>query len=205
MSAPACPRCAHSVGPFGVQDAGCMFCRDKNRQINASVRAGRYTGTTATLLRAFKYHGRDELDDVFGRILFDALQLADWTGTVDALVIVPTHWRHSLRRAYYAPALLARNLSRRTKIPIAPILRRVTGGPHQFNVPHSERAANIRGKFSTIPGVHIDGATLCLIDDVSTTGATLDECARVLRRTGAAAVFAAVATRVDADRITDDV
>lgn len=181
-----------------------MFCRDKNRQIDGSVRAGPYLGTTATLLRAFKYHGRDEIDDVFGGVLVDALQLAEWFGAIDAFVIVSTHWRHSLRRPYYAPTLLARNLSRRTRIPIAPILRRIAGGPHQFNVPHSERAANIRGKFSMVPGVRLNGATLCLVDDVSTTGATLDECARVLRRAGAAAVFAAVAARVDAGRIPDD-
>ena len=151
----------------------------------------------ASLNRAFKYGGRDELDVYLGGLLAEVIELADWSDAVDALVYVPTYWRHSIGRTFYAPKVVARVVSRLTGIPSAPVLRRVAGGPHQFNVPRSKRAANVRGKFAMICGAGVEGANLCLLDDVSTTGATLDECARILRKAGARAVYGAVIGKVD--------
>jgi len=153
----------------------------------------------AKLVQAFKYGGRDDLAEVLGRYLADAIGVAEWGETVHAVLCVPTHWRHSLGRRFYAPQMLLRVVSRHTAIPRGPVLRRAQAGPHQFDVPRSQRAANIRGKFAMIAGASVTGARLCVIDDVSTTGATLNECARVLKRAGAAAVFGAVVAKVDTD------
>lgn len=149
------------------------------------------------MVKAFKYEGRDLLDDFLGRLMVDALTACAWAGGVDAVVCVPSHWSHRVRVPLYAPKLLARIVSRRAGIPRVTVLRRTAGGPHQMDVPRSARPANIRGKFAMIPGTRLAGATLCVLDDVSTTGATLNECAKVLKRAGAKAVYGLVFAKVD--------
>ncbi len=161
------------------------------------VRIGPYKGIVGTLLRAFKYSGREELDQLLGGQLVEGMQASSWFNSIDVLTIVPTHWRHALGRSFYPPRALLAVVRRRTSIPVVPLLRRIEAGPHQFDVPIEKRRQNIRGKFRVITGTKLDGAKICLIDDVSTTGATLNECARVLKKEGAAQVFAAVICRVD--------
>ncbi|MEE9293912.1 MAG: double zinc ribbon domain-containing protein [Phycisphaerae bacterium] len=197
MAEPACPRCARRVGPFGVRDGRCLACRRRRSTVEGTVRVGPYREELSALVRAFKYGGRDELDRYLAGLLADAITLAPWCEKVDALVYVPTHWTHSLGRRYYAPGILTRITSRLAGIPTAIVLRRVEGGPHQMEVPPSERRKNIRGKFAMIRGASVAGARICLIDDVSTTGATLNECGRMLKEAQADAVYAAVICKVD--------
>ncbi len=197
MAEPACPRCAHTVGPFGIHDGRCFACRDLRPRLDNLVRVAAYRDEMAPLIRKFKFSGRDELDHHLGGLLAEVIQLATWSESTDALIYVPTHWTHSFGRVHYVPKVLARVVSRFSGIPTATVFRRVAGGPHQFDVPRTERRRNIRGKFAMIPGAAVEGARICLIDDVSTTGATLNECARVLKSAGALAVTAAVIGKVD--------
>lgn len=200
MARPACPRCAHSIGPYGFQEGRCHACRNKRPHLDNLVRIGPYDDATASIVRAFKYGGRDELDIYLGELLGEVIELADWFESADAMVYVPTHWRHSIGRKFYAPRVLARATSRVVGIPLVSLLRRTEGGPHQFDVPRTKRSENIRGKFAMRRGAGVQGARICLIDDVSTTGATLNECARILKEAGASAVYGGVIAKVSADR-----
>jgi len=199
MARPACPRCGHSIGPYGLQDRRCHTCRHSRPPLDALVRISPYGDATASIVRAFKYGGRDELDIFLADLLADVIGLADWYESVDAMVYVPTHWRHAFGRKFYAARVLAEATSRAAGIPLVRLLRRTQGGPHQFDVPRTQRLANIRGKFAILRGVRVNGARVCLIDDVSTTGATLNECARTLKKAGAAAVYGAVIAKVNTD------
>ncbi len=198
MATPACPRCAQSVAPFGVQNGSCKFCRDLRSPLDRIVRLAPYEGLFADLVRAFKYRGREELDRFFGDSLADATQAAGVSEGVDALVAVPTCWQHEWRRRLYVPDLIARHVGARLEIRVLPLLSR-RHGRHQVGLPASERPANVRGVFHVTPGAEVRDATLCVIDDVSTTGATLTECARVLRRAGAQRVYGAVLARATPD------
>lgn len=204
MARPACPRCAHSIGPYGFQDGRCHACRDTRPRLDNLVRIGPYDDATASIVRAFKYGGRDELDIHLGELLAEVIGLADWFESADAMVYVPTHWLHSIGRKFYAPRVLARATSRAVGIPLVPLLRRTKGGPHQFDVPRPKRKENIRGKFAMLRGARVQGARICLIDDVSTTGSTLNECARILKEAGASAVYGAVIAKVNTDRETSE-
>lgn len=199
MAQPACPRCGHSIGPYGLQNGRCHACRHSRPHLDALVRIGPYGDATASIVRAFKYGGRDELDIYLAELLAEVIGLADWFESADAMVYVPTHWRHAMGRKFYAPRVLARSASRSVGIPLVPLLRRTRGGPHQFDVPRTQRSANIRGKFAMLRGARVQGARICLVDDVSTTGATLNECARTLKQAGAAAVYGAVIAKVNTD------
>ncbi len=144
------------------------------------------------LLRSYKYHAREELGHTLGGWLADVVSKAPWVDHVEAIVSVPTHWTHRLTRPLYAADAIAAVVARHTGLPHVPVLRRVRGGKHQIGLNFAERVANVRGVFAIRRRVTLHSARLLLIDDVKTTGATLNECARVLREGGAEKIYAAV-------------
>ena len=195
---PACPTCGHRLGIYGLDEQyRCIACRDRELRCDGVARFAPYEGMVRELLLGFKFRGRDGLDAVIGGLVAEAVQAAGWFKHVDALVVVPTHWRHDWGRPIYAAGVIGAILRKRTGLRAVRVMRRVAAGPHQYELPREQRAENIRGKFAMIPGGRVRGARLCLVDDVSTTGATLNECAGVLKRAGARRVFAAVFAKVD--------
>ena len=117
----------------------------------------------------------------------------------DALVPVPLHWRRLWARRFNQSAMLAAAVSRQTGVPVAAdALKRVKPTAQQVGLSRTERAANVQGAFR-VPGdgkVAVTGRRLVLIDDVLTSGATVDGCARALLRAGAANVDVLVFARV---------
>jgi ComF family protein len=110
----------------------------------------------------------------------------------DAAVPVPLHRRRLRTRGFNQAAELARHL----RLPLCHALRRVRATPSQTDLPAAERHANVRNAFALARRVDVRGKCLVLVDDVSTTGATLEACARVLRDAGAREVRAVIAARV---------
>lgn len=153
-----------------------------------------YRGVIERLVQRFKFHG----DLAAGRLLADlmARRLADLGAPrPDLLVPVPLHPRRSWQRGYNQAALLCRDLSRHCGgLPWLEALRRVRATAVQSELPAERRGANVRGAFEL---AHLPGPprTVALVDDVMTTGATLDECARVLRSAGVERVEVWVAAR----------
>jgi len=193
---PACPTCAGAVAPYEVSNGRCSECRRHPTRLQGTVRVGPYGRALGQLLRAYKFHGRAEMEPVLGRWLAQVVQRADWFARIEAVVSVPTHWKHRLTRPLYAAEVLASIVAKRTGLPHPPILRRVRAGPHQIGLGYTARAQNVRGAFAMRKGVVLRAARLLLIDDVKTTGATLDECTKVLRKGGAAEVYGAVVVKV---------
>ncbi len=156
------------------------------------MRVGRYDGTLGQLIKAYKYHDRVELEPLLGGWLEAAIVEAPWFSRVEAVVSVPTHWKHRIGRPFYAADALAYYIAHISSLPHLPLLRRTRAGPHQIGLSFAERADNVRGAFALRRGVSLRDACLLLIDDVKTTGATIKECAKVLRHGGASEVYAAV-------------
>lgn len=198
--APACPTCAATVAPYEVSNGRCASCRNRRLPVQGTARVGPYAGHLGHLVRSYKYRAREELEPILGDWLAQVVSRASWLDRVEAVVSVPTHWRHRLSRPLYAADALASVVARQTGLPHPPILRRVRAGRHQIGLNVAERARNVRGAFAVRRGVTLHGARLLLIDDVKTTGATINECAKALRRAGAAEVYAAVVVTVLWDR-----
>jgi ComF family protein len=120
----------------------------------------------------------------------------------DALVPVPLHWRRLWARRFNQSAALAKVISQASGIPVlGNALKRVKPTVQQVGLTASERALNVQGAFAVPDRSSVAGRTLILIDDVLTSGATIDACARALNRAGAAAVDVLVFARVvDAGR-----
>jgi ComF family protein len=202
LSGEYCPRCGKSSPPFGRRASGCGACPDKRPPYDGVIRVGAYTGQYAALLRSFKYGGHEELDRFLAGQLAVRVARSEVYEDFDAIVAVPTCWRHRLRRRFHPAEVIARLLANRTGIPLAKSLVRLGGGPHQVGQSKTAREANVRGKFRIAHGRDVRGARLCLVDDVMTTGATVSECARVLKRAGAAYVQVAVLARAGDDPVT---
>jgi ComF family protein len=121
-----------------------------------------------------------------------ALQGADFHKHIEFFVPVPLHWSRRLVRGYNQSLILAKRL----KHPTAKIstdlvrIRRTKSQPAMASP--SARARNVAGAFAVRKGHNLTGRSICLVDDIKTTGATLNECARMLKEAGAAKVFALV-------------
>jgi ComF family protein len=159
--------------------------------------AVRYDDIARTLVHALKYGDRLDLAPTMGGWMARAGRelLVD----ADALVPVPLHWRRLWARRFNQSALLAKAISQASGVPIAETaLKRVKATAQQVGLSQSERAENVQGAFRTPPEgkAEVVGRRLVLIDDVLTSGATADACARALLRGGAKSVDVVVFARV---------
>jgi ComF family protein len=167
------------------------------RRARAAVR---YDDVARTLVHALKYHDRTDLAPTMGRWMTRAgSELLD---EADVLVPVPLHWRRAWGRRYNQSGALAREIGRQSGAKVATeALRRVRPTEQQIGLSRAQRAANVQGAFKVAPdrAADIQGRRVVLIDDVLTSGATTDACARALLRAKAAEVDVLVFARVVAD------
>ena len=159
--------------------------------------AVRYDDIARKLVHALKYGDRLDLAPTMGRWMARAGRelLAD----TDAIVAVPLHWRRQWARRFNQSALLAEIIAKASGRTVAHgALKRVKATPQQVGLDKSERAHNVQGAFR-VPAhgrAEVAGRKLVLVDDVLTSGATVDACARALLRAGAASVDVLVFARV---------
>ena len=164
------------------------------RRARAAVR---YGDVASTLVHGLKYGDRLDLAPLMGRWMANAGR--DLLAEADAMVPVPLHWRRHWARRFNQAEALAGIIFKASGVAVAPAaLNRVKTTPQQVGLSQSERALNVQGAFRVPPtGLgEVAGRRLLLVDDVLTTGSTLDACARALLRAGAAEVNVLVFARV---------
>jgi ComF family protein len=164
---------------------------------NRARAAVRFEDVSRALVHGFKYGDRLDLAPLMGHWMARAGHelLAD----ADALVPVPLHWRRLWGRRFNQSGALAKEISKRSGIAIVhTALRRVKATQQQVGLSHAERATNVQGAFRVDAAARpkVAGRRLILIDDVLTSGATVDAGARALLRAGAANVDVLVFARV---------
>ena len=159
--------------------------------------AVRYDDVARTLVHSLKYQDRTDLAPAMGRWMARAgCELLD---EADMLVPVPLHWRRAWRRRYNQSGALARVIERQTGVRVnGDVLRRVRATEQQIGLSRAQRATNVQGAFqvSTDGQSEVQGRRIVLIDDVLTSGATVDACARALLRAKASQVDVLVFARV---------
>jgi len=159
--------------------------------------AVRYDDVARALVRQFKYGDRLDLAPMMGRWMVRAgRELLDGA---DGLVPVPLHWRRLWARRFNQSAALAGEIARIGGVPVVHgALERVRATPQQVGLSREQRAENVQGAFRVAPErkAEVGGRRLILIDDVLTSGATVDTCARALLRAGASHVDVLVFARV---------
>jgi ComF family protein len=199
LTPPCCARCGDALASGRSASPFCPRCLRDPPLFTGARSAGQYHGSLRNIIHAFKYGRRRVLADRLARMMADAG--ADLINAADAVVPVPLHPRRTLGRGFNQADDLARHLGR----PVCRVLRRCRHGPPQASLPAARRQANVQRAYALrrTPGARtlIQGKTLVLVDDVMTTGATLDACAAVLLGAGARTVLAITAARAVAGRL----
>jgi ComF family protein len=166
--------------------------------------AVRYDDVAKTLVHALKYQDRTDLAPAMGRWMARAGR--ELLNEADVMVPVPLHWQRGWSRRYNQSGALARAIQRQTGVKVASeALRRVRPTLQQIGLSRSQRASNVQGAFKVAADRQhrIQGRRVVLVDDVLTSGATVDACARALLRAKAASVDVLVFARVvDARKAT---
>lgn len=164
---------------------------------NRARAAVRFDGISRGLVHALKYGDRLDLAPMMGKWIGNAGR--EILAEADALVPVPLHWRRLWARRFNQSAMLAAAIAAESGVPVATgALKRVKPTAQQVGLSRTERAANVQGAFR-VPDegkAVVAGRRLVLVDDVLTSGATVEGCARALLRAGAANVDVLIFARV---------
>jgi len=191
---PVCDGCGtpfdYDLG-LGVR---CAACEARPRAFGRARAACLYDEASRDLILQFKHADRLDLATLFAGWI--SRSAADLLAEADAITPVPMPPLRLIRRRYNQAAEIARPLATRLKIPYRPGLLARRGGESQAGRSGAGRRRNVQGAFSVPKGAKVEGKRILLIDDVFTTGATAEACARVLLKAGAAAVDVAVVARV---------
>lgn len=193
ISAPHCETCGLPFGFDIAQGALCAACLETEPAFDKARAAVTYNDASRQLVLGFKYGDRLHAVTAFTPWLLRAG--GDLVAQSDAILPVPLHRTRLWQRRFNQSALLARALAKRAGKPCLPdTLRRVKATVPQKGLSRKERAENVKNAF----GVEGDlrGKTLLLVDDVYTSGATLNACAKALKKAGAEKVFVLTIARV---------
>lgn len=190
-SADYCRRCGRDVSPYISREGICLDCRGDEIHFEAIARAGRYSESLRKMILAFK-NDKTELDSLMTWLANTALQTSSFYNDIDYFVPVPLHWRRRFSRGYNQSYLLARGL-KHTSAKLSTDLARIRYTKPQSEMPTpAARAKNVKGAFAVRYRHSFEGKRICLVDDIKTTNATLNECAKTLKEAGASKVFALV-------------
>lgn len=189
------PSCRVCGAPLPDGGARCWECRRGRRAFRFCRHAGLYGGALRRAILLLKYAGREALADPLGHWMALAAARPELRG-VEALVPVPLHFVRRHARGYNQAERLAEALSKRTGVPVVNALRRRRWTRAQAGLRRHARRRNVEGVFEATAladGLH--GRHALMIDDVCTTGATLEACARALRLAGVRRVDALTLAR----------
>ncbi len=181
---PFCQVCGvpfpHSPGP----GHRCGECHTEPRQFIEARSAYIYRAGVDAAVKAFKYGGRSILAGALGELLLSAS--ASLSVQPELIMPVPLHKNRLRKRGFNQSLLLARVLSKRLAIRLDySSLGRIRHTCQQTGLKPDEREKNVAGAFALSAGANIKGRRVLLVDDVYTTGATIKECSKVLKRAGA--------------------
>ncbi len=175
-----CLRCGrHKVGMSDY----CDECADQTLYFDEARSAVVYNDSAKSVIWRLKYGSAKYIARTMAQFLLDTLITTDWE--FDCFTFVPIHKKRLRKRGYNQAELIARSLSDLTTTPCIPLLQKTVETKNQARLSRDERVTNLAGSFTAIP----PPAHIVLVDDVLTTGSTVNECAKVLKAAGAKVVY----------------
>jgi len=196
VHSPFCSICGDPIDGKTSGEFQCHYCSSNRPHFDRARSAARYTGVVQELLREFKYReGLWARRDLAG--LLEACAVAHFDpNEIDAVTYVPLHPVKFRQRGFNQAEALAAILAKRLRKPlIRRCLIRREYERSQTNLTAKERATNVKGNFEAIWKRRLRGRGVMLVDDVMTTGATVNDCARALKEAGASRVYVVTVAR----------
>ncbi len=193
---PFCRLCGDPVAGAVSGDFLCSACLAHTPAFDQARSAARYLGSLQTALQDFKYHGATWLSRDFSTFLLACYRAHYAALALDAILYVPLYPAKERDRSYNQSGLLARELGAQLRgPPVQQFLVKLRPTSSQTHLTAAERRANVRDTFALKRHSAAAGRRLLLVDDVMTTGATVHECARVLKQAGADKVYVLTVAR----------
>ena len=199
-----CGICGERVmGPFALFAEGevrCGLCRRTQPPYAKAAAYGSYESGLRELIHLLKYDGVRPAANVLGRMLAEAIVPLQSLFADDAVpaIPVPLYTRKRHQRGFNQADLIARAFLKHDasgRFEFSPVLERTRETQSQIGLSRHQRRENLRGAFAVTAPEAVCGREVLLVDDVFTTGTTVSECARVLRRAGAGKVYVATVAR----------
>ena len=189
VESPLCPRCGLVFKSRAGEDHLCGRCLDRPGAFSRARAAGIYNGSLRVAVHALKFKGAVHLAAPLGALLYDTFR-RHWTvGEIDVIAPVPLHRQRFRRRGFNQAYLLMRRwaLPNETII-VRDLLLRTRATAPQTGLDRRQRRINIKNAFTVHRPDRCTGRRVLLVDDVLTTGATVEACAAALIRDGASRV-----------------
>ena len=191
-----CPICGRPLAALDEEDHVCEDCLRKRPFFDKAGAPYLYEGGLMSAIHQFKYDGKSYMAGSLGHLL--ALFARKWSKEIDDCLImpVPLHPKRLRERGFNQSLLLARYMASMLVAELDFLsLRRIRYTRLQTGLKSNERRKNVRRAFELKDRQPVKGRTIVLVDDVATTGNTLNECARVLKKAGCDKVFCLVLAR----------
>jgi competence protein ComFC len=183
---PFCTVCGIPFLSPEAENHPCGMCLKKERYFTEARALGHYEGALQEAIRRWKYEGKVHLAPLLGQWMAERFYDHWASSRFDLLLPVPLHLERLRERGFNQALLLVKEISRRTGIPYGKrILRKDRPTSPQAGLSGLKREKEVKGVFSVVAGEEMKDKSILLVDDVYTTGATANECSRVLLVAGA--------------------
>ena len=193
IDAPYCERCGH---PLDTPVASCPACPGRTLYFEGAFSGFEFNRPLQDLIHQLKYRNRPGIGWYLGSTLAKRVEREPGIPHITGVMPVPLHPLRKRERGYNQSAYIAQGISDETGIPVLEhVLSRNRNTPTQTSLSPDARMANVEGVFEVVRPEAVRGATVALVDDIFTTGATMNGCARALLQAGAGRIFALTAAR----------
>ncbi len=187
------PRCLRCEEPLASPDLDlCRPCGTRDRGFDLARSLGPYKSDWGTLVRSLKFERERAIARWLARYLARYLQEKEPFGRLDVVTYIPMTRADRRRRGFNQARLLAEGVGKRLGLPVAPLLAKARPTPPQAGLPASERQGNLRGAFRLVTS---HAGRVLLVDDIYTTGSTVEESAGVLKKGECEGVFVLTVAR----------
>ncbi len=192
VGAHICDLC-YSKLPFMKMEVMPAFPQAEDNYCNGVVSVFEYAGLVKESLIRFKFYNEPGYYKTYGGLIADKLDKLSNINDYQLVMSVPLHKQREYSRGYNQAYLISRELSRKIKLrESSGIFKRTRYTESQSLLDRHKRAQNVKGAFTVTKPGKIKGKTILLVDDILTTGSTIEECSRVLKEAGATRVIAVV-------------
>lgn len=187
IEAPYCSKCGRTI----KEGEECNVCKDTNHVFTQALSVFKYEAPISDMIQRFKYRNNTYLAEPMARLMVDAIEDRGWE--FDGIVPVPLHVKRLNLRGYNQAAYLAYSIGKLMggKEVLSTVLIRIRNTPSQIGMDRDERMWNLYKSFEVRQGHIVEGKTILLVDDVLTTGSTVDHCSSVLLEAGAQKIYVA--------------
>jgi len=182
-----------------LADNICSICSGRKLFIDKNIAVAEYSGVMKEVLHHYKFNKNRRLSGLIAELVYGkVIQYAD---LFDLITCVPIDRKKKWDRGFNQCELIAKAIGKRLKKEYCPVLKEKHHNAAQRKLRYRERFLNVLGRYRIHKARRITGKNILIIDDIFTTGATINECARILKASGAGKVYSLTIARANIKRV----